>query len=216
MQQINESPGTDRKRPSKTVGARWVAFELVFLTAMLIAVVASVYLDVVVWQNGLSEKSLTETLHNLFILCSGILFLIGAKRHPEKRGYLIMVGAFFMILFIRENDKLLDGIWHGFWSIPATVALAIAAVPVWLNRKTISKPFLAHYAARDFVFLYMGFLLLVVFSRLMGTSAIWEAIMQGGYNPMFKTVIQEGLELLGYSFILYGSALSLRIGFSAR
>lgn len=206
---LYEDRHTNSVGVSQNARGLFALVELFLLTAILVGVVFTVYVDAVILGNGLSESSITENLHNLFILGSSLAFIAGAVRFPEKRGYLAIVGTLFMGLFIRENDVWFDFIWQGFWQVPAAIALVIGSTVVWRNRETVTEPFFQHFDSRYFTFVYLGFLLLVVFSRLFGTSAIWEAVMQGAYTPGFKTVIQEGLELLGYTIVFYGSLMSL-------
>jgi hypothetical protein len=45
----------------------------------------------------------------------------------------------------------------------------------------------------------------LVFSRVFGTGSLWRAIMLDEYQNLYKSVIQEGLELFGYLLIAYGT-----------
>lgn len=192
------------------------ATEFFGLMALLILVVLVVRLDVVVYGDSISEASFTEALHVLFALATGLIFVWGAARYAQARGYLVLVATMCGLIVIRENDYLFDYIWHGFWKVPA-LALGLAGLAIALrHRDTLAIPFLQHFQTRSGTFMYCGFLLLVVFSRLFGTGSLWEPVMGDAYDPRIKGIIQEGLELLGSGLIGYGAILGLLQHFGLR
>ena len=111
-------------------------------------------------------------------------------------------------MLIRELDSVLDNVWHGFWVYPVSVVLVVGAIAAYNNRATILRPMLQHYATRSGTMIYVGFFLLIVFSRLFRTGSLWEAVMGLSYDRKFKGVIQEGTELMSYMLITYGSCLA--------
>lgn len=189
---------------------RSVAIEFLALTGLLVSVVLAVMIDVKVLKNSASESSLTEMLHALLALGSALIYIRRAIREDEARGYLIGLATLFTCMFIRENDAHLDQVYHGFWVVPVGVALLSGAVVMSWNKATFAEPLARQFAERYSTFVFMGLLIVLVFSRLFGTGALWQAAMGAEYNPTFKTVVQEGLELLGYALIFFGSVLSLK------
>lgn len=186
------------------------AKEFFGLMALLILVVLVVRLDVVVFGDSISEASFTEAMHVLLTLATGLIFVRGAARYAQARGYLVLVATMCGLIVIRENDYLLDYIWHGFWKWPA-LALGLTGLTIGLSyRGTLAIPFLQHFQTRSGTFMYCGFLLLVVFSRLFGTGSLWEPVMGDDYDPRIKGIVQEGLELLGSGLIGFGAILGLR------
>ncbi|MCR8826630.1 hypothetical protein [Pseudosulfitobacter koreensis] len=192
------------------------ATEFFGLMALLILVVLVVRLDVVVYGDSISEASFTEALHVLLTFATGLIFVWGATRHAQARGYLVLVATMCGLIVIRENDYLFDYVWHGFWKWPA-LALGLAGLAIALrHRDTLAIPFLQHFQTRSGTFMYCGFLLLVVFSRLFGTGSLWEPVMGDAYDPRIKNIVQEGLELLGSGLIGYGAILGLLQNFGLR
>ena len=61
--------------------------------------------------------------------------------------------------------------------------------------------------SKHFVYISLGLILILIFSRTFGSGHLWEHVMGDDYTMVYKTVIQEGIELLGYIFVLYGSIL---------
>lgn len=186
-----------------------IMIELVALMVLLTAVVAVVFIDIHFLQNGLSEMSLTELLQSTLIFASAGMFAGLAYRDANSRGCFIAVTTLFACMFIRENDAILDHIRHGFWVVPAGIVAICGATWSYFNKTSLLNPFLRYFTDRQVTFIYIGFLLLMVFSRLFGTGSLWQSIMGAEYNASVKTVVQEGLELLGYAFIAYGSFMFL-------
>jgi hypothetical protein len=71
----------------------------------------------------------------------------------------------------------------------------------------VKKPMLDHMDSKNFVHITLGLILILIFSRIFGSGQLWRDIMGDDYSIIYKTVIQEGIELLGYIFVLYGSIL---------
>jgi len=197
-----------------TQGLLRAAAEFVGICVLLAAVPLVVYLDTSVIGDGMSEQSLTELLHNVCALIAAICFYHGARHHPDKRAFLVLAGTLFAVISIRELDFLFDYIVQGFWLYPALAVLALGVVLARRSPGTFIVPMLAYLTGREATFVYLGFALLIVFTRLFGTGDLWEGIMKDGYDPRVKAAIQEGLELLSYMLIAYGSVMSWRAGFT--
>ncbi|ASM72252.1 MULTISPECIES: hypothetical protein [Roseobacteraceae] len=179
------------------------------LLALLVAVVSVVNLDAVVLGDGISEESFAENLQSLLALGTGLIFVHAAVRYPQARAYLVLVATMCGLIVIRENDYLLDFVWHGFWKWPALMLGLVGVIIAQRHSGTLAVPFLQHFQTRSGAYMYCGFLLLVVFSRLFGTGSLWEPIMGEAYDSRIKTIVQEGLETLGSALITYGAVLAV-------
>ena len=178
------------------------------MIALMLAVNFTIFVDATILRNSLAEQSITQYTQSFLILLSSDIFALGAVRYPFKRGYLALVSTLFCVMFIRENDAVFDHIRHGIWVVPAIGVILAGGWYVACNLDTLVAPFLRHLEGRYSTFVYTGFLILVVFSRLFGTGSLWEPVMGSDYSPSYKSAIQEGVELLGYILIFYGSCLS--------
>ena len=182
---------------------------LFLLLAVMIATVPiTVTFDVVQLDNRVGETSVTELTQELLLAISVLLFLITAIRRPESRGFLVLVTGFLACMLIREGDMWFDLITHGFWVYPATLCAAVSIYLAIRSRGTISSSMDNYTRSQSFAFMAVGLLIVLVFSRLFGTHGLWQEIMQHNYDPFYKTVIQEGIELLGYWLVLAGSVLN--------
>jgi hypothetical protein len=116
-------------------------FAVLAMTAASVPLI--VYIDSVVLGDGVSELSITEIAQEVLLLLSAFLFFVAAIRHPESRGFFVLVGGFFIAMLVRELDFLFDVIHHGSWLYAAisTTAASIAKImtqcsgrwsPIWV------------------------------------------------------------------------------------
>ncbi|ORU90542.1 MAG: hypothetical protein A6F71_06140 [Cycloclasticus sp. symbiont of Poecilosclerida sp. M] len=110
-------------------------------------------------------------------------------------------------MFIRECDGFLDAISHGFWKVPANIVLGVSIYYAYKNKNTLFQPLLTHNQTREFTFIYIGLLVIMVFSRIFGTANLWQYLVDDNYHRFYKKITQEGLELFGYTLVFYGSML---------
>ena len=208
-QTLDQLPPTPQRQPKSTAHKLIaIGLEFVMLAVLIALVPVIIYVDVTILSDSVSEESLTEFLHNALLFVSIAFIVTGAFKFPPARGYLLLVATFFSFLLIRESDALFDHIWQGFWKIPGTGVLIVGTVLVYRNRATLTEPLLRHFETRPATFIYIGVLLLLIFTRLFGNGSLWEAVMGSSYNSSYKAAIQEGLELMSYMLIAYGSLIS--------
>ncbi|MGB3553228.1 MAG: hypothetical protein WBA25_01155 [Jannaschia sp.] len=186
-----------------------VLIEFLALLALLIAVVLVINLDVVILDNNMSEVSVTEVTQSAFILVSAIIFAWRSWQDIKSRGYFIAVATLFACMFVRENDALLDHIYHGSWTVPVAMIAGFGIFYTCRHRDSLAEPLARYFRARHTTFILIGLLLLLVFSRLFGTGSLWESVIGAEFAPSVKTVVQEGLELLSYALVTYGTILSV-------
>ncbi|MCE5266796.1 MAG: hypothetical protein LLG00_02790 [Planctomycetaceae bacterium] len=182
------------------------------MAASTAAVPLIVYVDNVILHDDVSEYSITEITQETLLLLSTVLVLVTAWRRADTRGFLMLVGGFFACMLIRELDFLFDVIRHGFWVYPAilTAAGTIACAAAW--RKSVLPAAAAYVGTRSCVYMTIGLLVVLLLSRLFGSGRlIWsDIIATDQYKTLYKTIIQEGLELFGYIFVFYASCLLAR------
>ncbi len=188
--------------------ARALLIEGLALIVAVALVPVFVLLDVVVLGDGIKDAGLTETLQVVMIAVAAAMCAWGVRHLPEARGHLWMLSALFTWMFIRENDFFLDQIFHGLWVYPATVVLCGGAYVVWRNRATLLPGMLSHANSRPGTMMIVGLVLLIFFSRLFGTGALWEGVTDHSDASDIKTVVQEGTELLAYVLIAFGAITS--------
>lgn len=170
------------------------------LAALILALtIVPIYIDVAWINDALHETSVTETTQEIMLAMIAVLFFIAAHRRPAQRGALNLVAGFYSCMLIRELDFVFDAIRHGSWVwFALAVTAGSLAVALRTPRKTVHglADLVQH---RSWPMMASGLLVVLVFSRLFGTHALWQHLMQGDYNRVVKNMAEEGTELLGYS-----------------
>jgi len=186
---------------------------LLFLGIAVLSLIPplTVHLDIAVFDNGLTEVSFTEFGQTLVLLTVTALYARVAWLDEDKRGFFVLASGFFACMLIRELDVYFDRIRHGAWLYPAlVVALGTGGYALLKCRDSIVKPWAAFVRSSSFFPAVIGLVVLLVFSRVFGSgNLIWKPVMGEDYTHLYKTVVQEGLELLGYLLLLL-SAVRLR------
>ncbi len=181
--------------------------ELLVLIAMLLLAPLALYIDLTLLHNDIGEISVTEISQEALIAFAALMFVLAAKRTPQARGFYLLAAGFFSCVLIRELDQLFDLVYHGFWLIPALlVAMASIGYTALYCRDSVWVPMAAFTKQREYVYMIGGLLMVLVFSRVFGSGRLlWEHIMGQEYNFVFKSALQEGLELLGYTWMSYAA-----------
>lgn len=191
--------------PFKKIAQATLEFFILVFLALL--PVFSVYSDLIILGNDLGEISITEITQEALLLASAFIFWHGAWKKPEIRGLLVLIAGFFSCLFIREMDSFLDEIRHGFWFWPALVmALSAIVYARFLAGNTTLKPLTDFINTKPYFLMVIGMIILIILSRTFGSGNLfWNHLLPDGDAFLAKTIVQEGLELLGYGFIFYGA-----------
>ncbi|MFU8848958.1 MAG: hypothetical protein ACNA77_09625 [Opitutales bacterium] len=186
----------------------------IFLSALALVPTLAVYIDSIIFGHSIGELSVTEITQAVFLLITVAIFLQGAIRFPELRGGFVLIAGFFACALIREMDGFLDHIWHGFWLWPAITVAAGSVIYAFVCGRNVFATLVNFASTLEYYFMLFGMLTLFVFSRTFGSgSLLWKEVMGEGYTHGFKSALQEGLELYGYIFILYGAVRLWRKNF---
>ena len=176
-----------------------------FLLAALIAasVVGCIYLDVTVHQN-IVENSFVEFGQEWLLFATTALFAWQAI--AKRQGGLWLVAGFFGCMFIRELDAYFDMIVHGAWKYFALLVIAFVLFKAWrLGKENTIASLAAFMKTRSFVFIFIGILIVLIYSRLFGMGELWKAIMGDNFNRTVKNIVEEGSELWGYALVFWGA-----------
>ena len=174
--------------------------EFLLICIFLILATGMVYLDVKLW-GRIPTESFVEFTQELFIMASSIIF--GFLAYKKKEKGLWLVSGFLGCMFIRELDEYFDLIFHGSWFY---LAIANALFSVFLALRKGAENALASLAkymtSKYFITMSCGMAIVLVYSRLIGMKLIWKLVMQENFSYYVKNVIEEGTELIGYTFII--------------
>ncbi|WP_139253957.1 hypothetical protein [Marinobacterium iners] len=189
--------------PGRQIRAALIQF--LVLAALALVPPLIIYLDVQTIKDSVGEISLTEVSQTLCLLLTVTLFASTTWQQTESRGFYVLVTGFFLCMLIREHDFVFDLIRHGAWVYPALAVTLTALVTALIWRHTVVGPMAAFTRLQGYHQLILGLVVVLVFSRVFGTGSLWRAVMLDEYQNLYKSVIQEGLELFGYLLIAYGT-----------
>ena len=168
-----------------------------------------VYVELIV-RGQCGEGGFVEYMQAIILLVVALLCAILAKRRTDLRGGMTLAFGLFATMFIRENDQLLDNVFHGFWIIPALAAFVVSVVIAWRAKETILPSIRKVCESVYYPLFAVGFFVTVVFSRIFGMKAIWMIAVGHDDYRQAKHVAEEGCELLGYSMMLLWAILFVR------
>ena len=177
--------------------------EFIFAALIAAGVVGCIYLDVTVHQN-IVENSFVEYGQEVLLFATTAIFTMQAI--AKRQGGLWLVAGFFGCMFIRELDAYFDMIVHGAWKYFALALMVFVLFKAWrLGKDNTNESLAAFMKTRAFVFIFIGLLIVLVYSRLFGMGELWHSIMTDHFNRTVKNVVEEGSELWGYALVFWGS-----------
>ncbi len=162
--------------------------------------------DILLFGFAVGEDSLTEVTQQTLLFLMACCFVYISIINPQQRHFHILLAGFFTCMLIRELDQFFDRtVQHSFWVYPALL-VAFASIVYALKEKnaavTALRAFINH---KCFYGLCNALVIILFFSRLFGMEDMWQEIMAENYNRQLKKIIEEGVELLGYSLLFYSS-----------
>jgi len=194
------------KQPlAKTLGGLALRF---FLYALLLGGLAYGMLWGAVSQGEAfyDETGLVETLQAVFVLLTALLFLAAGRLDKTREPLAVVMAGFLFCLFIREFDYFLDElVARHAWKMLVLLTLVLVVTYIAKNAKRVVESILDFVSQPSFGFFMSGLLIVVVFSRLFGYGDFWKELIEGDYYRVIKTIIEEGVELMGYSLLLISS-----------
>ena len=155
------------------------------------------------------ENSLVEFAQLGMLLATGILLWAAAGKNASARGGLALAGGLFLTAAARECDAWLDPLAKWAWMVPALGVAAISAVWAWRNRESVVPGLAAVCRTRHFGLLAAGMAVMLGFSRIFGSKAMWMPLLGEGNYRVVKNVAEEGLELLGDALIFVWAVLAV-------
>lgn len=147
---------------------------------------------------------ITQLLAALF---TAVLFWMLSRERPRAADLLRFFAALSLIACARELDNFtLELGSRDAYKWMAAVPVAWAAWTVARARGRLLDQLAAFSHTSSFSLLLAGFLVVTVYSQILGQKVLWMAMLdEGVYRPV-KTLVEESSELLGYLLMLFGAA----------
>jgi hypothetical protein len=184
---------------------RMLVLPFIIISLLSAGVITTINIDFFVLKNNLSEQSLTEFFQQLLLLVSAAIFIWSAGKRKESRTLFILIAGFFSCMFLRELDHYFDMIVHGFWLYPTVLLASLVITYAVKHSDNVVSSVREFSQTKAYFNILIGLVIIMIFSRLFGSGTLWKEVMNDDYHHVYKTIIQEGLELFGYVFLFIGS-----------
>ena len=147
---------------------------------------------------------ITQLLAALF---TALLFWLLSRERSRSAELMRFFSALSLIACARELDNFtLELGYRDGYKWLAMVPLAWALLQVLRARARLFDQLAAFSRTSGFSLLLAGFLVVVVYSQILGQKALWMAVLDvDTYRPV-KDLVEESSELLGYLLMLFGAA----------
>lgn len=184
-----------------------IVFEILFLTLFIVLVPILSIIDINFLGNTIVETGITKSYQILLILLINTFLWKILIIDKKNFNFNILVLGFFIVVFIRELDWLFDNIRHGFWKYMA-ITISLIFISFSIKARDGFMESLNNFVSSKYYYTFIiGFIILMVFSRLMGTKEFFKFILIDKTAIInIKNIIQESLESLGYTVILFATA----------
>ncbi|MCG3117742.1 MAG: hypothetical protein LLH30_18890 [Candidatus Manganitrophus sp. SA1] len=150
----------------------------------------------------------------LLLACFGCL-QTAAYRIDQRREIFHLLALLPLAAAVREMDAILDrSVFDGAWQLIVTLLVLHAFFFIRRHRLKVTIQLQPVLASGPFGLLIAGFLVVMVFSRLIGQQLFWRAALQEQYLRLVGRIVEESCELFGYLLLLFGCIEILRSSFS--
>ncbi|MCT7587009.1 hypothetical protein [Aliarcobacter butzleri] len=184
------------------------SLKYLFVVASICAIVPLILrIDIKFFGTFNHESSLIEWFQLLCLFLTITIFIRLSFKIPNLKRASMLIAAFYLVLFIRENDDIFDLVYHGFWAPWAGFVALIAIIYTFKDWKKGVLELATYLKIPDMKLMIFSVMFLVVFSRLFGMGSFWKHVMKDNYVYEVKAMIEEGTELLAYGLILYSAYL---------
>jgi len=152
------------------------------------------------------EVGPVETLETVFAMLTALIFLSAARKDRNRITNAVLIAGLFFCMAVRESDYFLDElVCRHAWKVIVTGLVVFFALYALRNRQELIRSVMSFMSESSFGIFISGLLVLIVFSRLFGYGDFWEAIMDDSSYKTVKTIVEEGVELMGYFLLLVSS-----------
>ncbi|MCG3716378.1 hypothetical protein L5F64_12370, partial [Aliarcobacter butzleri] len=172
------------------------SLKYIFVVASICAIVPLILrIDIKFFGTFNHESSLIEWFQLLCLLFTITIFTRLSFKIPNLKRASMLIAAFYLVLFIRENDDIFDLVYHGFWAPWAFLVALIAIVYAFKDWKKGVLELATYLKIPHMKLMIFSVMFLFVFSRLFGMGSFWRQVMQDNFVYEVKAMIEEGTEL---------------------
>lgn len=157
-----------------------------------------------------SENCVLEWAQFSLLIFASLCLFLAARHHIHIKESFIIIAIFPLIAAIRELDSLLSHYFYAdAWKVLSLIPIFSIVYLMWNHRIILKGQLVTLIQGRSFALLFSGFLIVMVFSRLIAQKILWQAIMKEQYIRLVSRVVEESFEFMGYQIILLGAVETL-------
>ena len=154
----------------------------------------------------INESSIIERFQVLYLLVCVILFFLSAKMKSSMMSLSILLAGMALIALTREFDYFFDNyVFDGAWQVVSFLVAVATGLFVIKFRQGLKSSIQEFTTKASFGYMTSAFVVLFVFSRLIGKQALWRAILGENYLRVVKNFVEESTELFAYTLLLIGA-----------
>jgi len=150
-----------------------------------------------------NESSMIEQFQLIYLCVCMVLFFLSAKIKSSRMSLSVLLAGMALIALIRELDYFFDNyVFDGAWQ---TIALLVALTTgffVIKFRQGLKSSIQEFTSKASFGYMTSAFVVLFIFSRIIGKQVLWRAVMGENYLRVVKSFVEESTELFGYTLLL--------------
>ena len=153
-----------------------------------------------------NESSMIEWLQLLYLCICVILFFLSMNMKSSRMPLSMLLAGMALLASIRELDYYLDNyVFDGAWQTIALLVALVTGFYVIKYSKGLKSSIQEFTTKASFGYMTSAFVILFVFSRMIGMQLLWRAVMGENYMRTVKSLVEESTELFGYTLLLIGA-----------
>ncbi len=138
------------------------------------------------------------------ILAAALLLLLSIPK-PLGAFTWILVAALVATLAREMDAALSDWLWKNAHRTFMIAMAVVAVFFVWRGWSMLSTEISAFMRRPSFWLMFLGFTLVIIYALVLGQNAMWLERSAAGWDRVTKRFVEEGLEMCGYLWILFGA-----------
>lgn len=155
--------------------------------------------------SAFQEDGVIEWVQFSCLLFAAFIFLSCATTNPHNRELSLWLAALACFAAIREMDATLDTLIPIFsWKV-AFLVLIYPAIRILKNRAAFLRQLAVFLKSQAFALLWTGFIVAIPAAQLIGHGPLLEAVMGDAYKGIYKRIIEESGEVIGYMILAIGA-----------
>lgn len=152
------------------------------------------------------EGNWLEGIHQGLLAGVIILAVIGAIMRPAWRNVFVALAFLGLLGSIRELNNYLNATLPVLgWQGPAFVVLAALAAFLLRVRRRLGQELVGFIRSDAFGMLWAGLVITALMAQQIGHGDFLEPLLADDYQPVYKRVIEEVIEVFGYLMIALGT-----------